>query len=60
MWQVEVVCSDPGCGEVLQLWVEDLDEVERAVCACECSVVVLSVATFTPVLASRSLVGSRR
>lgn len=49
MWQVEVVCPDPDCGEEFELWVEELDEVDRAVCICECGVVALSVATFEPV-----------
>ena len=49
MWHVEVVCSDPRCGEELELWVEDLEEVDRAVCACECNVVALSIASFEPV-----------
>jgi hypothetical protein len=48
MWIVEVVCSDSDCDEVIELLVEDLDEVDRAVCACECSVVTLRVTSFEP------------
>jgi hypothetical protein len=48
MWHVEVVCSDPRCDEELELWVENLEEIDRAVCACECGVVVLTVASFEP------------
>ena len=50
MWNVEVVCSDPDCGEEIELWVDDLNEVERVVCECECSVVVLRVADFEPLV----------
>jgi hypothetical protein len=49
MWQVDVVCSDPDCGEEFELRVKELDEVDRAICVCECSVVTLSVATFEPI-----------
>ena len=44
MWIVEVVCSDPGCAETREVIVEDLDEIERVVCDCECSIVTLTVA----------------
>jgi hypothetical protein len=50
MWQVDVVCSDADCGEELELLVEDLDEVDRAVCLCECAVVTLGIAAFEPIL----------
>jgi len=46
MWQVKVICSDSECGEELELWVDDLEEIDRAVCACECGVVTLSIANF--------------
>jgi hypothetical protein len=52
MWIVEVVCSDPDCAETRELLVADLDELERAVCDCECSVVTLTVAGFEPVYAA--------
>ena len=48
MWHVEVVCSDPRCDEELELRVEDLEEIDRAVCACECGVIVLTIASFEP------------
>jgi hypothetical protein len=46
MWQALIVCSD--CAEEVEVLVEDLDELEREVCACGYSVVVLSVAEFEP------------
>ena len=49
MWQVTVLCSD--CAEETEVVVEDLDHVEREVCACGYSYVVLSVASFEPVYA---------
>jgi hypothetical protein len=48
MWHVEVVCSNPQCDREFELWVEDLEEIDRAVCACDCNVVVLTVAAFEP------------
>ena len=50
MWQVTVLCSD--CAEEAEVVVEDLDDVEREVCRCGYSYVVLSVADFEPVFAS--------
>ena len=47
MWQVAIVCS--SCAEESEVLVEDLDDVEREVCACGYSFVVLSVAAFEPV-----------
>lgn len=44
MWQVAVHCS--GCAEETEVVVADLDDVEREVCPCGYSVVVLSVANF--------------
>jgi hypothetical protein len=49
MWQVAVLCS--GCAEETEVVVGDLDEVEREVCPCGYSYVVLSVASFEPVYA---------
>jgi len=51
MWQVLVVCSD--CGEESEVLVEDLDALEREVCACGYSYVVLAVADFEPVYAEK-------
>ena len=47
MWQVKVVCS--SCEEESEVLVEDLDAVDREVCPCGYSYVVLSVAEFEPV-----------
>lgn len=47
MWQVAVHCSD--CAEEAEIVVKDLDDVEREVCPCGYSFVVLSVASFEPV-----------
>jgi len=46
MFQVTVVCS--SCAEESEVVVENLDDVEREVCECGYSYVVLSVATFEP------------
>jgi hypothetical protein len=47
MWQVTVLCSD--CAEEAEVVVGDLDDVEREVCPCGYSFMVLSVASFEPV-----------
>jgi hypothetical protein len=47
MWQLTIVCS--SCAEESQVEVKDLDDVEREVCECGYSYVVLSVAHFEPV-----------
>jgi len=52
MWIVEVVCSDPDCAETREVVVESLDEIDRIVCECECSVVILTVAGFEPIYAA--------
>ena len=49
MWQVLVVCSD--CTEESEVLIEDLDKLEREVCGCGYSSMVLSVVTFEPVYA---------
>jgi hypothetical protein len=51
MLQVLVVCSD--CAEESEVLVEELDELEREVCACGYSCVVLSASEFEPVYAKR-------
>ena len=48
---VSVVCS--SCGEETEVTVEDLDAVDREVCECGYSYVVLSVAEFEPVYAKK-------
>jgi hypothetical protein len=51
MWEIEIVCSDPECeAELLPLWVEDLDEAERAACECGCAVVAVRIAVHEPEL----------
>jgi hypothetical protein len=47
MWQVAVLCS--GCGDEYEVAVDDLDDVEREVCPCGYSLIVLSVAGFETV-----------
>ncbi|HET9198807.1 MAG TPA: hypothetical protein VFN92_11200 [Solirubrobacterales bacterium] len=47
MWQVKVACS--GCPEETEVVVADLDDVDREVCPCGYSYVVLSVSAFEPV-----------
>jgi hypothetical protein len=48
MWLIQVSCSDPVCTEEFEVVVDDLAEVERVVCACGHSVVVLAVSHFEP------------
>ena len=47
MWQLTIVCS--SCAEESEVVVENLEDVEREVCACGYSYVVLSVAEFEPI-----------
>lgn len=47
MFQVTVVCS--SCAEETEVEVASIDDVEREVCGCGYSYVVLSVADFEPV-----------
>ena len=54
MWQVTVACS--GCEEETEVVVEELDHVDREVCPCGYSYVVLTVASFEPVYAERAQV----
>lgn len=51
MWQVAVHCSD--CAEEAEIVVDALDDVEREVCRCGYSFVVISVASFEPVHAKK-------
>jgi len=48
MWIVQVGCSDPDCTEERELFVAEIDEVDDAICDCECCFVVLTVASFEP------------
>jgi hypothetical protein len=67
IWEIDVVCSDPECGEeVFQVWADDLDAVEEVVCGCGHSVLALRVAAYQPELpirltrtAARELAGAR-
>lgn len=52
MFQVLVACS--GCPEETEVLVEELDDVDREVCPCGYSYVVLSVSSFEPVYAQRA------
>ncbi len=54
MWQVLVACS--GCEEETEDVVEELDDVDREVCPCGYSYVVLTVSGFEPVYAERAQV----
>jgi hypothetical protein len=47
MWQMTVVCS--SCAEESDVVVENLEDVDREVCECGYSFVVLSVAEFEAV-----------
>jgi hypothetical protein len=51
MWQVKVACS--ACDEDSEVLVEELDDVDREVCPCGYSYVVLSVSAFEAVHAKR-------
>lgn len=67
IWEIDVVCSDPECGEeVLQVWTDDLNEIEQIVCSCGHSVLALRFASYQPELpirltrtAARELAGVR-
>ena len=32
-----MICSEPGCAEVQELWGEDLEELEAVLCDCGCA-----------------------
>jgi hypothetical protein len=51
MWLIEVVCSNPECGEELEVILEELDEVEAVACECGACTTVIAVANFEPVYA---------
>jgi len=49
MFEIDVTCTGPECGEEFQVWVDDPDEVDAVVCdACGHSVVTLRVAVYEP------------
>jgi hypothetical protein len=59
MWQVTIVCS--SCTEESDVVVETLDDVDREVCECGYSYVVVSVAEFEPVeIAGAEVIELRR
>jgi hypothetical protein len=52
MWQIHVACS--GCAEEAEVVVAHIDDVDREVCLCGYSYVVLAVSGFEPVYAERA------
>jgi len=54
MFQVLVACS--SCEEETEVVVEDLNDVDREVCPCGYSYVVLAVGEFEPVYAAQAQV----
>jgi hypothetical protein len=59
MLQIAIVCS--SCAEETEVVVENLDDVDREVCGCGYSYVVLSVAEFEPVeIAGAEVIELRR
>ena len=59
MWQVTIVCS--SCAEESDVVVENLGDVDREVCECGYSYVVVSVAEFEPVeIAGAEVIELRR
>jgi hypothetical protein len=51
MWAVDVVCSDPQCGEEREAIVLELDDAEWVVCECGHATIAIAVAEFVPVFA---------
>jgi hypothetical protein len=54
MFQVLVACS--SCTEETEVFVEELDDVDREACPCGYSYVVLAVSEFEPVYAEQAQV----
>jgi hypothetical protein len=54
MFQVLIACS--SCPEETEVLVEDLNDVDREVCPCGYSYVVLAVSEFEPVYAEQAQV----
>ncbi|HVS99714.1 MAG TPA: hypothetical protein VHE08_04285 [Solirubrobacterales bacterium] len=52
MFQIELICSDPGCAAELTLWVDELGEVEAVACECGHGLVTLRIEGFEPVFAA--------
>jgi hypothetical protein len=58
MWHLTIVCS--SCAEESDVVVDELEDVEREVCECGYSYVVLSVAGFEALAAKGELIELRR
>jgi hypothetical protein len=52
MWSVDIVCSDPECEWQAEILLDELEEVEMAVCECGHCAVVRAVASFDAVYLS--------
>jgi hypothetical protein len=46
MWELAVLCS--GCADEYEVTVDGVEEVEREVCPCGYSVILLGVASLKP------------
>jgi hypothetical protein len=53
MWEIDIICSDPGCAEESVVWAKSLEELEQAVCECGCVMVAGTVAVHEPELPVR-------
>ncbi len=51
-FQVELICSDPGCDVELTLLVDDLGEVEALACECGHELLAVRIEGFEPVFAA--------
>jgi hypothetical protein len=52
MFQVELICSDPGCEAEVTLWVDELSEVELVGCECGHGLVTVRIEGAEPLLAA--------
>jgi len=52
MFQVLIACS--SCAEESEVLVEELDDIDRQVCPCGYSYVILTVSNFEPVYAEQA------
>jgi hypothetical protein len=50
MFQVELVCSGPGCDAELTFWVDELGEVEAIACECGHGLVTVRIEGFEPLV----------
>lgn len=44
MWLIQMVCSDDDCAQEIEALVAEIEDVDRIVCECGCSLVTLAVA----------------